>query len=85
MINYILDPTETDRNKVTTFPYKMKSAIVIVSKNGRYFRFPGWGTGKEVIKVDENYVYVKSDIKGKVNLFNAHGDKVKEILEDELK
>ena len=53
-------------------------------KNGSFLRFPGWGTGKEVIKVDENYVYVKSDAKGKIDLFNAHGDKVKEIKEDEV-
>ncbi len=85
MINYILDPTEKGHMKVTTFPYTLKGPIAIASKNGGFVRFPGWGTGKEVIKVDENYVYVRSDTKGKIDLFNAHGDKVKEINEDELK
>ena len=40
--------------------------------------------GKVVVKVDENYVYMKSDTEGKIDLFDRKAVKVKEINEDEL-
>ena len=83
MIDYVKDMLVPD--KITTFPYKMKGPIGIASKNGHYLRCPTWGTGKTIIKYDENFVYVKSDIVGKIDLFDKEGVKVKEINEDELK
>lgn len=84
MIDYIKDLLDTSP-KITTFPYKMKGPIGIASKNGHYMRCPAWGTDKTIIKYDENYVYVKSDIAGKIDLFDKEGVKVKEINEDKLK
>ena len=84
MIDYIKDLLDTSP-KITTFPYKMKGQIGIASKNGHYMRCPAWGTDKTIIKYDENFVYVKSDIVGKIDLFDKEGVKVKEINEDELK
>ncbi len=84
MIDYIKDLLDTSP-KITTFPYKMKGPIGIASKNGHYIRCPAWGTDKTIIKYDENFVYVKSDIARKIDLFDKEGVKVKEINEDELK
>lgn len=81
MINYIIDMDFID-SKITTFPYKMKGMIAIASSNGHYLRCPAWGCGKTIIKYDENYVYVKSDTAGKIDLFDKEGVKVKEISED---
>lgn len=83
MIDYIKDMLVPD--KITTFPYKMTGPIAIASHNGHYLRCPAWGTDKTIIKYDENFVYVKSDIVGKIDLFDKEGVKVKEINEDELK
>ncbi len=83
MIDYIKDMLVP--GKITTFPYKMTGPIAIASRNGHYLRCPAWGTDKTIIKYDENYVYVKSDIVGKIDLFDKEGVKVKEINEDELK
>ena len=48
-----------------------------------------WGVLEGIIDAqtinDKNFVYVKSDTAGKVDLFNKEGVKVKEINEDELK
>ena len=85
MIDYIMDPDDAGFTKITTFPHIMKGAIIIVSNHGRFLRLPGKGKGKEIIKVDENYVYMKSDTKGKIDLFDRKFAKVKEINEDELK
>ena len=71
--------------EITTFPYTLQGPIAIVSDNGNYVRCPAWGTGKTIIKFDKNFVYVRSDTAGKVDLFNKEGVKVKEINEDELK
>lgn len=83
MIDYIKDMLVA--GKITTLPYKMTGPIAIASRNGHYLRCPAWGTDKTIIKYDENYVYVKSDIVGKIDLFDKEGVKVKEINEDELK
>lgn len=83
MIDYIKDMLVP--GKITTFPYKMTGPIAIASRNGHYLRCPAWGTDKTIIKYDENYVYVKSDIVGNIDLFDKEGVKVKEINEDELK
>lgn len=83
IIDYIKDMLVP--GKITTFPYKMTGPIAIASRNGYYLRCPAWGTDKTIIKYDENYVYVKSDIVGKIDLFDKEGVKVKEINEDELK
>lgn len=84
MIDYIKDLLDTSP-KITTFPYKMIGPIAIASRNGHYLRCPAWGTDKTIIKYDENYVYVKSDIVGKIDLFDKEGVKVKEINDGELK
>ena len=83
MINYIKD-MDVIGSKITTFPYKMKGMIAIASNNGNYMRCPAWGIGKTIIKYDENYVYVKSDTDGKIDLFDKEGVKVKEIEENEI-
>lgn len=84
MIDYIKDMFVIG-SKITTFPYTMKGPIAIVSKDGKQKRCPAWGTGKTIVKVDKDYVYVQSDVKGKFDLFNAHGDKVEQISAEELK
>ena len=71
--------------EITTFPYTLQGPIAIVSDTGNYVRCPAWGAGKTIIKFDKNFVYMKSDTAGKVDLFNKEGVKVKEINEDELK
>ena len=71
--------------EITTFPYTLQGPIAIVSDNGNYVRCPAWGAGKTIIKFDKNFVYMKSDITGKIDLFDKEGVKVKEINEDELK
>lgn len=83
MIDYIKDMLVP--GKITTFPYKMTGSIAIASRNGHYLRCPAWGVGKTIVKVDKDYVYVQSDTEGKINLFNEHGDKVKQISAEELK
>lgn len=82
MIDYIID-MDFIGSKITTFPYKMEGMIAIASHNGHYMRCPAWGPGKTIIKFDENYVYVKSDTAGKIDLFDKEGVKVKEICEEE--
>lgn len=76
MINYIKDLSVIG-SKITIFPYTMQGPIGIVSKNGKYIRCPAWGTEKTILNVDENYVYVKSDTNGKVDIFDEMGVKVK--------
>lgn len=71
--------------EITTFPYTLQGPIAIVSDNGNYVRCPAWGTGKTIIKFDKNFVYMKSDTAGKVDLFNAEGIKVMEIDEEKIK
>ncbi len=85
MIDFIMDPDDQGFVGITTFPHTMKGAIVIVSNNRKFLRFPGWGDGKVVVKVDENYVYMKSDTEGKIDLYDRKAVKIKEINEDELK
>ena len=43
------------------------------------------GGGKKIVKVDGQYIYVQSDIKGRTDVFDEHGDKVKEIKTENLK
>jgi hypothetical protein len=71
--------------EITIFPYTLQGPIAIVSDNGNYVRCPAWGTGKTIIKFDKNFVYMKSDTAGKVDLFNAEGIKVMEIDEEKIK
>lgn len=71
--------------KITIFPYTLQGPIAIVSDNGNYVRCPAWGAGKTIIKFDKNFVYMKSDTAGKVDLFNAEGIKVMEIDEEKIK
>lgn len=71
--------------EITTFPYTLQGPIAIVSDNGNYVRCPAWGAGKTIIKFDKNFVYMKSDTAGKVDLFNAEGIKVMEIDEEKIK
>ena len=68
--------------EITTFPYTLQGPIAIVSDNGNYVRCPAWGAGKTIIKFDKNFVYMKSDTAGKVDLFNSEGIKVMEIDEE---
>lgn len=71
--------------EITTFPYTLQGPIAIVSDNGHYMRCPAWGAGKTIIKFDKNFVYVRSDTVGKVDLFNSEGIKVIEIDEEKIK
>lgn len=71
--------------EITIFPYTLQGPIAIVSDNGNYVRCPAWGTGKTIIKFDKNFVYMKSDTAGKVDLFNSEGVKVMEIDEEKIK
>lgn len=71
--------------EITTFPYTLQGPIAIVSDNGNYVRCPAWGAGKTIIKFDKNFVYVRSDNAGKVDLFNSEGIKVMEIDEEKIK
>ena len=71
--------------EITTFPYTLQGPIAIVSDNGNYVRCPAWGVGKTIIKFDKNFVYMKSDTAGKVDLFNSEGVKVMEIDEEKIK
>ena len=59
--------------------------MIAIVYNGRNIRCPSWGVGKTIVKVDKDYVYVQSDTLGKIDLFNEHGDKVKEIKMEEFK
>lgn len=83
MIDYICDILA--RTKITTFPYTLRGPIAIISNYGRYIRCPAWGMGKTIVKFNEKYIYVESDTKGKIDIFNAHGDKVTTINNEELK
>ncbi|MCQ2734673.1 MAG: hypothetical protein MJ212_01825 [Alphaproteobacteria bacterium] len=71
--------------EITTFPYTLQGPIAIVSDNGNYVRCPAWGAEKTIIKFDKNFVYMKSDTAGKVDLFNSEGIKVMEIDEEKIK
>lgn len=71
--------------EITIFPYTLQGPIAIVSDNGNYVRCPAWGAGKTIIKFDKNFVYVRSDTAGKVDLFNSEGVKVMEIDEEKIK
>lgn len=84
MIDYIKDLFVIG-SKITTFPYTLKGPIAIVSKNGKHIRCPAWGWEKTIVKVDKQYVYVQSDILGRIDVFDAEGVKVKEINAEELK
>ena len=68
--------------EITIFPYTLQGPIAIVSDNGNYVCCPAWGAGKTIIKFDKNFVYVRSDTAGKVDLFNSEGIKVMEINEE---
>lgn len=84
MIDYIRDLQKFSR-PIDKFPHMLTSMIAIISQNGKHKRCPAWGVGKTVVKVDKDYVYVQSDTAGKIDLFNEHGDKIKQIGAEELK
>ena len=84
MIDYIRDLDAPGR-PIDKFPHTLEGMIAIFSRNGEYMRCPAWGMGKTIVKVDKDYVYVQSDTAGKIDLFNEHGDKVKQISAEELK
>ncbi len=84
MIEYIRD-LDAPGKPIDKFPHTLGGMIAIFSRNGKYMRCPAWGMGKTVVKVDKDYVYVQSDTAGKIDLFNEHGDKVKQICTEELK
>lgn len=48
-------------------------------------RCPAWGIGREVIKFDKEFIYVKSDTAGMVDVFDEMGVKVREINIEDLK
>ena len=83
MIEYIRD-LDAPGKPIDKFPHTLGGMIAIVY-NGRNIRCPAWGVGKTIVKVDKDYVYVQSDTEGKIDLFNEHGDKVKQIGTEELK
>ena len=70
---------------ISTFPYTMRGPIAIISDNGQYIRCPAWGMDKVILKFDKDYVYVRSNSAGKVDLYDKEGVKVKEVGEDEIK
>lgn len=78
MIEYLKDMSVIG-SKITTCPYTLKGPIAIVRNGEKNVRCPAWGTGREVIKFDKEYIYVKSNIVGMVDIFDEMGVKVKEI------
>ena len=84
MIDYIRDLDAPGR-PIDKFPHTLGGMIAIFSRNGKYMRCPAWGEGQTIVKVDKDYVYVQSDTEEKIDLFNEHGDKVKQISTEELK
>ena len=48
-------------------------------------RCPSWGVGREIVKFDKEFIYVKSDTVGMVDVFDEMGAKVKEINIEDLK
>lgn len=78
MIEYLKDMSVIG-SRITTCPYTLKGPIAIVRNGGKNVRCPAWGTGREIIKFDEEHIYVKSDIVGMVDIFDEMGVKVKEI------
>jgi hypothetical protein len=84
MIEYIRD-LQKFSCPIDKFPHTLEGMIAIFSRNGEYMRCPAWGEGQTIVKVDKDYVYVQSDTAGKIDLFNEHGDKVKQISAEELK
>lgn len=83
MIEYLKDmlaqETEQRAAKIENFPYILKGPIAIITENGKKARCPAWGTGKEIIKFDQEHIYLKSDNINKVDVFDEMGVKVKEI------
>lgn len=78
MIEYLKDMSVIG-SKITTCPYTLKGPIAIVRNGGKNVRCPAWGTGREIVKFDKEFIYVKSDNAGKVDVFDEMGVKVKEI------
>ena len=89
MIEYLKDmlAQETGQRaaKIENFPYISKGPIAIITENGKKARCPAWGAGKEIIKFDRNYIYVKSDNINKIDVFDEMGIKVKEIKVEDLR
>ena len=83
MIEYIRDMIKFSR-PIDEFPHTLEGMIAIIHDQG-CIRCPAWGMGKTIIKVDKDYVYTESDIAGKIDVFNACGDKVTTINNEELK
>lgn len=83
MIDYIQD-SELGIGIIKKFPHKLQGALLIFHHNKRFMRCPPWGRDKTILGCDENYVYVQSDIVGKVDVFDEEGVKVKEINVEEL-
>ena len=85
MIEYLKD-IYLQGEQVTSFkitpsdcPYILKDVFYIIRNNGKTMRCPCWKVGKEILKFDKEYIYVKSDNAGKVDVFDEMGVKVKEI------
>jgi len=83
MIDYIID-TDFGSRAITEFPHKLEGMLGIFHHNKRFMRCPSWGRDKTILGCDENYVYVQSDIVGKVDVFDEEGVKVKEINVEDL-
>ena len=78
MIEYLKDMSVIG-SKITTCPYTLKGSIAIVRNGGKNVRCPAWGSGREVLKFDKKFVYVKSDNADKIDVFDEKGVKVKEM------
>lgn len=84
MIDYLKDLSVIG-SKITKCPYILKGPIGIVTSKTKKMRCPAWGTGREVIKFDKEFIYVKSDTAGMVDVFDEVGAKIKEINIEDLK
>lgn len=85
MIDYLKDIYKKDKQIVSVkitpsdCPYTLKDVFYIIRDNGKSARYPNWKAGKEILKFDEAYIYIKSDNVGKIDVFGEMGVKVKEI------
>ena len=84
VIDYLKDLSVIG-SKITKCPYILKGPIGIVTSENKKMRCPAWGTGREVIKFDKEFIYVKSDTAGMVDVFDEMGAKIKEINIEDLK
>ena len=78
MIEYLKDMSVIG-SKITTCPYTLKGSIAIVRNGGKNVRCPAWGSGREVLKFDKKFIYIKSDNANKIDVFDEMGVNVKEM------